>query len=39
VLCLSDRDRDLFLAALDRTEARSLPGLRRADSRHKKALG
>ena len=36
---LSDRDRDLFLAALDHNDARPLPGLRRAAARHKKALG
>ena len=39
VIRLADRDRDLFLAALDRTNARPLPGMRRADARHKKALG
>jgi uncharacterized protein (DUF1778 family) len=32
-------DHDLCLAAIDRTNARSLPGLRRANARHKKALG
>jgi uncharacterized protein (DUF1778 family) len=36
---LSNRDRDIFLAALDRADARPLPGLRRAAARHKKALG
>jgi uncharacterized protein (DUF1778 family) len=39
VIRLADRDRDLFLAALDRIDARPLPGLRRAAGRHKKALG
>jgi uncharacterized protein (DUF1778 family) len=39
VIRLADRDRDLFLAALDRTDARPLHGMRRADARHKKALG
>lgn len=36
---LTDRDRDRLMEALDRPEARPLPGLRRAASRHKKALG
>ncbi len=39
VIRLADRDRDLFLAALDRTDARPLSGMQRADARHKKALG
>lgn len=39
VLRLSDRDRDTFLAALDRAEARPLPRLTRAARRHRKALG
>jgi uncharacterized protein (DUF1778 family) len=39
VIRLTNRDRDLFLAALDRSAARPLPGLGRAATRHKKALG
>jgi hypothetical protein len=30
IIQLPDKDRDIFLAALDRTEARPLPGLMRA---------
>jgi uncharacterized protein (DUF1778 family) len=36
---LSDRDRDVFLAALGRTRTRALPGLRKAASRHKRVIG
>jgi uncharacterized protein (DUF1778 family) len=39
IIELSDKDRDIFLAALDRTEARPLPGLMRAAARHKRAVG
>ena len=38
IIPLSDKDRDVFLAALDRTEARPLPGLRKAAARHKRAV-
>jgi uncharacterized protein (DUF1778 family) len=36
---LSDRDRDTFLAALERTEPRPLPGLMRAMERHDRVIG
>src|SRR5262249_3408024 len=39
VIRLTDQQRDRFLEALDRTEARPLPGLRRAAKRHKHVIG